>query len=393
VLPRTRFAPHSHPVAQIVVSGDEPASPVKLLQRTWQFPRRRTPSSIIDGPVDRPAHPEGHLITDRASAVDAAPTSPEESASRSVVPGGRLATWLRRILLASVLAATGYALYDRHSDISHTLHAVPWQSLVLSELAVVLGMCAGAMGWHTMVNDLGDPSAPVRPARSFQIVQVGLLGKYVPGSVWAYLLQMELGRKAGVPRPRVFAATLIQVGISIVASLMLGVAALPLVLKHSPEAAWLFLLLPVGLVALHPKILTWGTSRALVLLRRPPLPHPVRWRAMAITLGWALLSYSLFGAHLWLLANSQGGPGAGRLLVCTGAIAIGLTAGIFAFVLPSGLGVREAVLVAALSTGMPGSRALAFAVASRIMFTLADVATAGGAALTAYLRVRPEAEA
>jgi len=35
-----------------------------------------------------------------------------------------------------------------------------------------------------------------------RIFFVGQLGKYLPGSLWALLVQMELSRKAGIPRSR-----------------------------------------------------------------------------------------------------------------------------------------------------------------------------------------------
>jgi uncharacterized membrane protein YbhN (UPF0104 family) len=87
------------------------------------------------------------------------------------------------------------------------------------------------------------------------------------------------------------------------------------------------------------------------------------------------------------------------LLVCTGAFAIAMTAGMFAFLSPSGLGVREGVLVAAMvpvlaSAGGVGA-ATGIAFASRLIFTIADVSGAGVAALIAarQLRKRPAAPA
>jgi uncharacterized membrane protein YbhN (UPF0104 family) len=68
-----------------------------------------------------------------------------------------------------------------------------------------------------------------------------------------------------------------------------------------------------------------------------------------------------------------------------GAFAVAMTVGLFAVFAPSGLGVREAVLVAALLPLLgPGDGvgvALGIALASRMLFILADVVTAGLAAL------------
>ena len=65
----------------------------------------------------------------------------------------------------------------------------------------------GSMEWIHLVGSKWDPSASER--ESFrEVFLVGQLGKYVPGSIWAYVLQMELGKRYGIARARVFAASL-----------------------------------------------------------------------------------------------------------------------------------------------------------------------------------------
>ncbi|HWO64137.1 MAG TPA: lysylphosphatidylglycerol synthase transmembrane domain-containing protein [Umezawaea sp.] len=295
-------------------------------------------------------------------------------------------TWARRLMVVVVIGFATYALVTKWNEVWHTLAAVAWQSSLLSQLAVMAAILFNTIAWQTIVDDLGKPIGIFRGA---QICLVGGLGKYVPGSVWAYLLQMELGRKAGLPRARIFTGSLVQLGIATVASLLLGIIALPVIFAETPQALWLFALLPVGLAALHPKILTWGTSLVLKTLRRPPLDHQLKWSTIGKVLGFSLLAYAAFGSHMWLLANSVGAPGVSGLLLCIGAMAISMTAGLFAFFLPSGAGVREAVIVAVLAaSGIDPVQGLAFAVASRLMFIVADVVTAGTAAAIAAFRRR-----
>ena len=54
--------------------------------------------------------------------------------------------------------------------------------------------------WQTLLAGLGSP-LPV-PAAG-RILFIGQLGKYIPGSVWPILAQMELGARAKVPRRQV----------------------------------------------------------------------------------------------------------------------------------------------------------------------------------------------
>jgi uncharacterized membrane protein YbhN (UPF0104 family) len=268
----------------------------------------------------------------------------------------------------AVVLVIGFAIRElaaNWAEFWRTLRDIPWESSGLSLLALVASIAVSTYGWQVVVDGLGTPVGYRRGAR---ICLVGQLGKYVPGSVWAYLLQMELGRKAGLSRARVFTGSLVQFGIGLV-------AALPLAMLAGPWT-WLPATLPIAAV-LHPKVLTWGTSLVLKVLRRPPLEHPLTGRRVGTAFGAAVAAWCLQGVHLWLLAGSVDLP------TCVGAMALAMTAGTFAFLLPSGAGVREAVLVAVLTAaGVSAGQALAFALASRVMFTVADLLTALAAAGT-----------
>ncbi|MEV4319670.1 lysylphosphatidylglycerol synthase domain-containing protein [Actinocrispum sp. NPDC049592] len=306
------------------------------------------------------------------------PAVPEAApkASRRAV----IMTWLKRVLLVVVLAVAVYQLVKQWPEVSHTLSQLPWPSVVLSFLAALLGILLGPMAWRVILADLGTP---VRRTDASMIFLVGQLGKYIPGSVWAFLLQMELGKSAGITRMRAFTASLITTGLGIVASLVAGFLAMPVILDGHRELLWVFAPLPLGLILLHPRLLTWIVSRILRVLRRPPLPHPLSGKAILRNVGWALSANLLLGLHLWLLADALGSPGFSTFLLCTGAMALAMTTGVLAFFLPSGIGAREVVLVATLTTVMPSGSALALALVSRVMFTVVDLVSAGGAALLA----------
>jgi hypothetical protein len=289
---------------------------------------------------------------------------------------------VRWALIVLVLAATGWAVVSQWGDVVETVRHIHPLSLSLSFALLLVGQALGTLSWQQLLDGLGPRVGVIRGS---QVFLVGQLGKYVPGSVWAFVLQMELGRRYQLARARVLAASLFAAGIGVVASLILGLAALPLVLGGHREWLNLFFLLPVGLVCLHPKVMTWLARVLFRLLRRPAPNVSLRGQTVARSLGLVLAAYACYGGHLWLLVNSVADVDLRLLLLCAGATGLGMTAGLFAFFLPSGLGVREAVLVAALATAVTTAQATALAVSSRIMFTLADLSMAGLAALTAVV--------
>ena len=311
-------------------------------------------------------------------------TTVEDLPAAGKQPKSAKAKILDVVRWVAILLVIGFAakqLASNWGEFWHTLRDVAWQSSLLSLVALVAAIMVSTWGWQVMVDDLGKP---IGYARGAQICLVGSLGKYVPGSVWAYLLQMELGRKAGLARARSFTGSLSQLGVGVVSALVVSLLAAPAVFSNSPRALWLFVLIPVGLAMLHPKILTWGTSLVLRILRRPPLAHPLSWRVIGKVFGASTAAWCLQGIHLWLLANSVGTPGFSGFVLCVGAMAVAMTVGTFAFILPSGVGVREVAQVAVLTaSGLTVGQATAFAVASRVMFTVADLLTAGLAAIAA----------
>jgi glycosyltransferase 2 family protein len=305
----------------------------------------------------------------------------EPVAADVAAPSSRKATivaWAKRLLVVLVLAGATYQVVTQWNKMSEKLLSLSWQSLVLSMIAVYVGVWLGPVVWKVVLSDLG---APVRVSEASKFYLVGQLGKYIPGAVWAVLLSMELAKKAGVSRARSFTAGLIATGLGVVASMITGLLALPVLLKgNHPELLWLFALLVVGLVFLHPVPLTWLVSKVLTVLRKPPLPHRLNGVAIFKGVVLAVAIYVMFGVHLWLLATSSSTPGIDTLILCAGAMGISMTAGLMAFFLPSGLGARELVIVLALSTVMDPVEAGALALVSRLMFTVADLSSAGIAA-------------
>lgn len=288
---------------------------------------------------------------------------------------------LRYVLLLAIIGYAVYFLSRQWVGIRATLATIAPLSLVLSTVSVAIGLACGTMSWVAVLNGLGDEQVPA--ARGAQIMLVGSLGKYVPGSLWAYVMQMELGKQYGVLRARVLLSSLYSAGIGVVASLILGSLALPTVFSGHRELLWLFLLLPIGLACLHPRVMTFLAHIVFRVARKTPLTHRVSGKAVLKALAWVLASYLFYGLHLWLLANSLVDPSLYLFILLTGAISLGFTIGLFAFVLPSGVGAREAVLIGALSIVLTQAQGAGISLVSRATFTLVDLVGAGVAALAA----------
>jgi uncharacterized membrane protein YbhN (UPF0104 family) len=244
------------------------------------------------------------------------------------------------------------------------------------------GMTWIALCWRRAI---GLSGAAPRWRATVAWYYTGEIGKYVPGGVWPVLGRGELARRGGVPRARAYPS----VGLSLAALYLaaLGVAAVlvPLDLaeqSESPAALALLALLPLGLVALHPRVLTWARHRAVRLTGRGGDVVIPPWRATVGLVASYVPAWLFIWAATWCTARALvPAPPVLRIGIAT---TLSWTAGFVAVPVPAGAGVREAVFVAA--SGLPAGLGATIAVGSRLAFLLVDVA---GVALTAPWHRRP----
>jgi hypothetical protein len=294
----------------------------------------------------------------------------------------------RPLVAVLVIAAVVYAVVRQWDDVRTAMGSMSWQSVLLALVMVVAGTFCGLMSWRALLREEGHALTIPGAGR---ILLVGQLGKYLPGSVWSVVLQVEMAAREGVPRARTFTASLCWIGLGISSALTVGLIGLPVLTDANQPIAWaVFILLPLALVCSHPRVLTFLVDLLLRVMRRAPLPHDFTWRGVGTAFAWNLLQWLFYGVHLWLLANSVGAPGLSGFLRCLGGFSLALGAGILFVIAPSGAGAREALIVAALSGVMSEGEALGVAVVSRMLFTLADIGLAAVAAVSAVRLLRRE---
>jgi len=266
-----------------------------------------------------------------------------------------------RVLAQVLLVAAAVFVALRVRSLWHGSHvelaSVDWVALAGSFLLGAVGTAASALIWLFILDGLG-----VKPRlRWTGLFFQAQLGKYIPGSIWQYAGRAAVARANGIPvRP---------VGISLpIESAAAAIAA-------GSMAAFLLgwwgalLLAAVAVLLFASRRPTRSRLPALVTVEATLLYLPV----------WVLLT-----ASFWLCARGLVGVPASDLTLYMGAFAVAWLAGLLAIYAPGGLGVREAVLVALLSSRIGAADALVVAAASRLMLVLVDVLLAG--ASTAALR-------
>jgi hypothetical protein len=287
---------------------------------------------------------------------------------------------LRVCLGLLAVAFCAYGLVSEWGDTRRAFTQLSWPAAGGALVAGLAGLFLFMIAWRSLLAGLGSP-LPLRAA--VRTYFVGALGKYIPGSVWAAVGQMELAKEYDVPRERGASASILAMAVSTATGAAVAAVTLPLTSDAATHKYWwLLLLAPVFLACLHPRFVGFALGLGLRIVRRPPLTQAVSFGTMARATGWTALAFSCLGVHTWLLVRSMGGHGANLIFLAAGAYALAFTLGFLVVIAPSGLGIREAVLVITLgppvlATGAP----LVVAIASRVIMTVADLVGAGIALL------------
>jgi uncharacterized membrane protein YbhN (UPF0104 family) len=270
------------------------------------------------------------------------------------------------IVIALLLAVKGAwsNAADRLRD------ADPWD-LLFATLALAAYYLLFVLGWMRI---LGAWGVRITYGTSLRAEMVSMLAKYIPGGVWTPAARIVALRRAGVTDGAlVFAAMMVEAGLSAVAGVIVFVVSLSWV--HGVDAPlWPLLVFGAACaVVLHPRVFRWVSGKAL---RRfgtelPELPD---------TLLLGLLVFYAFtwlvgGTALYFLLRSVGGdPGLSSIAFLGGTSAVGAIVAVLAIFAPSGLGPREGSMYALMLAVAPSGAALGATVLNRVAITVVEIA-------------------
>ncbi len=337
----------------------------------------------------------------RSDATDSAAVDPADVVTgplgRDGTPYARLLSALVRLMrsklvrlgfLAVVLALLAFALVDQAGTLWREIQRLTAPVVLLAFAASLGGLLCSLMVWRELLADLGSRlSMP----DAFRIMFIGQLAKYVPGSIWPVLAQSELGADRGIPRSRSALSVLLGYAVmtcsgGVVAAVTLPFAAGGSLLRYF----WVLCVIPVAIVLLSPPVLNRLLGLVLRLSRQPPLQRGVSFSGLARTMMWAAAGWACNGAMVYVLMGDLAGHRTGTLLVSIGAYSLSWAVGFLAVFAPAGAGVREAVMVAVLSTQTTTAfAALAVALVARAIGVVSDaVVGAAAVALVGRRRLR-----
>ncbi len=219
------------------------------------------------------------------------------------------------------------------------------------------------------------------------------LGKYVPGKVWIFLGRFYLYGSKGKSKRAITVALYLETATLVLAAGLVFLLSLLFVKEvksfpiEIPLPGILFLLV-LSFLFLHPRILEKIVNRVLILLKREPFPLSLSYPDVLWVLAVCFLSWVVAGFGFYLFVRSVFAVSPKDLFLLAGALAVSSTAGLLALFAPSGLGVREGVLVFLLSSIMPSPVAVVLSFLTRLWMTFIEIGLIGVVYLIHSLRKR-----
>ncbi|MCB1018184.1 MAG: UPF0104 family protein [Acidimicrobiales bacterium] len=244
--------------------------------------------------------------------------------------------------------------------------AEPWW-LVASFAAFALAEAGYALVWPATLGRAGHPVPPGLGGATFLVTQTA---KFVPGSVWQHVGRVGTSPRLGVPKRVTAGALLVEVGASVAAALflagLLGTAGPLLVDDVGPVVRSLEVVAGAAALLIVPLL----ASRAGARVAGGPL---LSSGGLAAVVGLHVAVWAGYGSAAALLSVGLDGP----FLPTVGAFCLSWVAGLVVVGAPAGLGVREAVMAAALTPVAGADVALAVTIGSRALWTAVQLLGAG----------------
>jgi uncharacterized membrane protein YbhN (UPF0104 family) len=286
------------------------------------------------------------------------------------------------VLAVATLVFVVLEVVRRWDDLTQVVRDARPGWLVASVIGFAAAEVTYAFSWPATLRRMGH-DVPVRAgAAAFLVAQTA---KFVPGGIWPAVGRVGTADRLGVPKREVTAGWTFETAATGAATILItGVA--------GGATAWLFDDVGVALRVLEVVLSIVGAVAALLVGRKAAAKvarRPVLADApMVVLLGWHLVVWLLYASAAGLITVALDGPFGPTI----GAFTVSWIAGALVVGAPAGLGVREAVMTAALTPAAGATTALAVAVGSRAIWTMVSLVLAGVALPTLGATTRRSAE-
>jgi hypothetical protein len=253
----------------------------------------------------------------------------------------------RPLALIGAVGGLGAALYAERGGIAAYPWRLSWPAFAGAVLLFAAGPLAGAAVFRILLHDLTGQT-PI--AASARVWTRAFLARYLPSGALTMAVRLRGRAQLRATAGQIWRATLVEQLVGVIGGAVAATVALVVAHAHVPPAA--------------PFLLGGALLAAVVIVRRR------RTVALASIVGCG--AWVTTGAAAWLIVTAMT-PSAPGIFFVTGTYAFAWLIGFVVVFAPSGLGIREATLIALLSPQLGTGPATLVAVTLRLANTVGDL--------------------
>ncbi len=258
------------------------------------------------------------------------------------------------------------------SEFSETIMNVNFGVFAFSMLFYFVYKITLAALFHyiTKINGCAISLCKAIPAYLYSI-----LGKYIPGKVFMLAARLTYYKEENAPLSKVTVCFFIENVCTLLGAAMLFILSLSFFPNELPgNYRWLtILLIAAFFICIHPKIINMVLKMIGKIFKkdlRIPMKYAQILKVVLMFIGnWLIVGFGFF----MLVRSVDPSVGWNKMLFCAGIYGISAIMGILAIFAPSGIGVREGIMLAGLMLIMPESSAAVVSVISRLWQSAAEL--------------------
>jgi uncharacterized membrane protein YbhN (UPF0104 family) len=288
-------------------------------------------------------------------------------------------THTRQLVLLGIVCSLAVAVVLQWNAIRSFEWRLAWLPFLAAVCLFSLGPLAGGTSFWLILRDL-TPGA--RFATTLWIWERSFAARYIPGGAVTVAVRMVERARLGASRAQMISATLYEQVVSAAAAATVSLVAFAVARQEPPLVAVVVLGAVLALTGVAQPAARWwlrGRELASVL---------VRLQTLGAALVLCACSWLVAGAAAWIFVGSLAAVDTPSFAFLLGAYTFAWLVGFVVPFAPSGLGVREATLIALLAPSLGVGAATALTVGLRLANVAGDFLAIGS--VEAARRLAPQ---
>jgi len=248
--------------------------------------------------------------------------------------------------------------------------------LIISFVILVLSIISLFLIWNRILRIL----EPVKKLSNFKAIQVSIyswFGRYLPGKAWMFLGRIYLCQKQGLSKKILTISVIYEIILSVASAFLFALIFLGISFGMKLSQFYFIPLIAIlaGFILVHPNLFYLIFNFILRKFNKPEVPQTnfLSYRRIIEIVSYYFLAHFLNGVAFFFLIKSIANLTFYDIMWIIGVFILAATLGMVAVFAPSGLGVREGVLVLFLQLCFPLSIAVFISLIARIWATLGEI--------------------